>query len=938
MDVFDLFAKISLNAEDFNKGIEDAAKKFNDFSGKVKDISSRLADGFKAVESVGSKAADVVKGGMEALAGAATVAAGSAAMVGKSAFDAYASYEQLVGGVETLFKESSDAVLVNAQAAYQTAGMSANQYMELTTSFAASLLQSLGGNTEKAAEMADMAASDMADNWNKMGSEMRSVTDAYRGFSRQNFTMLDNLKLGYGGTKEEMQRLLAEAEKFSGIEYDISSYADIVSAIHVIQTEMGITGTTAKEASTTIQGSVDSMKAAWENFTVGIATADYIDDYEALTNDLLETVVTAGNNIVPRIQEIAERGLELIPYLVNGLAEVIPEFARMGGEIVQTLADGISAQIPTLLEFGSQAIGAISDGIVKYAPNVGGAVSGLLGDIVDMIGGQSEKLVAAGSAIVETILSGFLNTMDVASKYIGDFVTLIAESFTSYHGALFAVGLDILGSIGEGIVGHVEEIQSIASETIISMVTSLRENAPAMIEGGIALLEALINAIIENLPLIFETGVEIIGSLVESISQALPRLLESGAEIIGNLINGISQNLPQMLEAGLKVLAEFSGSLRENAGKLIDTAIDLMLALAQGLADGLPAIIEYVPEIVSNIANIINDNAPKIITAGVQIIGTLVVGIIQALPTLIENVPKIISAIVDVITAFNWIDLGGKIVKGLINGIKALIGDVWTTIQTIVDNITTILADVPGFLEALGSDIVKGLVSGITAGFTFIKDSIFQLVELLVGTIKNLLGIHSPSTVFAEIGTNLIEGLLGGITEKFDAVVEFFSGAFDGILETFTGLPEKFQSIGGNIVDGIQSGIKNAWSNFISWLTSRVNGIVDAVKNMLGIHSPSKVFAGIGENMALGLAEGWDDEYSSIKRQIENGLDFGTASVGIVANQNSNTSGGAQNGTQAGFVGTGGTTVNIYSPVAVDAVQAAREWKKTTQRMAMGFV
>ena len=250
MNLLDLYAKITMDTSGYEKSLDDASSKASDFASKLK-----------------SGLATAAKVGVAALSAAAT---GVAALTTAS-IDQYAEYEQLVGGVDTLFKTASDKVQQYADKAYETAGMSANEYMNTVTSFSASLLQSLKGDTEAAAQKADQAITDMADNANKMGTSMEMIQNAYQGFAKQNYTMLDNLKLGYGGTKEEMQRLLKDAEKLSGVKYDLSSYADIVDAIHVVQTEMGITGTTAREASTTIQGSVASMKGAWKNLVTAIA-------------------------------------------------------------------------------------------------------------------------------------------------------------------------------------------------------------------------------------------------------------------------------------------------------------------------------------------------------------------------------------------------------------------------------------------------------------------------------------------------------------------------------------------------------------------------------------------------------------------------------------------------------------------------------------------
>src|SRR5574344_61851 len=302
MNLMDWFGKIS---------VDDQA------SSQVETLSGKLKSGLVTAAKVGAAAV--------AAAGTAMVA------IGKQAIEQYAEYEQLVGGVETLFKQSADTVMSYAENDYITAGLSANEYMNTVTSFSASLLQSLGGDTEAAAKYADMAITDMSDNANKMGTDMELIQNAYRGFAKSNYTMLDNLALGYGGTKEEMQRLLEDAEKLSGIEYDISSYADIVDAIHVVQTEMGITGTTAKEASTTVQGSIASMKSAYENFVIGLG--DQNADIAELSTKLLESAEVVAQNLLPVIENILssigtmmqEKGPEMIEKFVSYAIEKLPQ-------------------------------------------------------------------------------------------------------------------------------------------------------------------------------------------------------------------------------------------------------------------------------------------------------------------------------------------------------------------------------------------------------------------------------------------------------------------------------------------------------------------------------------------------------------------------------------------------------------------------------------
>ncbi len=268
----------------------------------VIEILGDAADITNKLKSVASGAVNGLKTAFVSVTAAVTATSAAVGVFAKQALNAYGDYEQLTGGVETLFKDSADIVMNYANNAYKTVGLSANEYMETVTGFSASLLQSLGGDTEKAAHVADQAITDMADNANKMGTAMESIQYAYQGFAKQNYMMLDNLKLGYGGTKEEMQRLLADAEKLSGQKFDLSSYADIVEAIHVVQTEMGITGTTAKEAASTIQGSVAAAQSAWANLVTGIA--DENADLDALIDNFINSAATAADNIIPRITQI----------------------------------------------------------------------------------------------------------------------------------------------------------------------------------------------------------------------------------------------------------------------------------------------------------------------------------------------------------------------------------------------------------------------------------------------------------------------------------------------------------------------------------------------------------------------------------------------------------------------------------------------------------
>ena len=506
--------------------------------GTVSGGSSGIANTLGKIGTVASAVGKTVVAGVG-------VASTAVLAMGKSAVSAYADYEQLVGGVETLFKDSAKTVIENASKAYTTAGLSANEYMETVTSFSASLLQSLGGDTVKASEMANMAITDMSDNANKMGSDIETLKSAYAGFAKGQFTLLDNLKIGYGGTQEEMKRLLVDAEKLSGIKYDISSYADIVDAIHVVQTEMGITGTTAKEASTTISGSLASMKSAWQNLLTGMG--DDTQDFGSLIDQFVASVGTVGENLLPRI------------------------------EIV-------------------------------------------LGGVVKLVQGLAPKII--------------------------------------------------------------EKIPELVSKLV-----------PAILNASVSLIQAV---------------------------------KDTGAKMIIGLTDGLREKVPEFLSNALPMLVNFTAELSDNIGLMVDAGLDLIVGLCEGIIDSFPLLIENIPQIVINICSIINDNAPKLIVSAIHLIGQLILGIIQAIPTLVQNVPKIIEAIVSVITAFNWVNLGGNIVKGITEGIKNLPANLKGFAKNAVENIKNAFSG-------------GGIGKTVSSVFNGAKTSISDILNGALNIVKNII-------------------------------------------------------------------------------------------------------------------------------------------------------------------------------------------------------
>lgn len=539
---------MNLNASGFARGIKSVISSVKNMNESMKDATNSASKMSSVMKGIGSSAIKVGKG--LAVAGAAAATAVTA-LVSKSV-GAFADYEQLTGGVETLFgaggrsveeyaqsvgKSVSDiqgkydslmsaqnAVLENANKAYMTAGMSANEYMDTVTGFSASLISSLGGDTNKAADYANSALVDMSDNANKMGTDMESIKNAYQGFAKQNYTMLDNLKLGYGGTQEEMKRLLSDAEKLTGQRYDISSFADITQAIHAIQTQMDITGTTAKEASTTISGSWGSLKAAFQNVLVGLTTGG--DMFDQSLDALINTAVTFGQNIIPAIKG----ALSGVGYLIEGLAPVI-------GETIPPLINDLA---PTLANSAVSLISSLVNGLVQNASQFSNCLSNIIVVAVNGLSTVAPKLLIAMSQIVGNLMQGLSDSMP---QIISGAVTLI-----------------------EGLVD------------------GLVDNVPLLAMGAVQLVTSLANGLIENLPRIIDAGVNLITGIISASYSMMPQIIQSGMQLVVNLAVGLVRAIPQLIAA----LPRITGAIVKEFKSV--NWFDLGLQLIKSIWEGIKSI------------------------------------------------------------------------------------------------------------------------------------------------------------------------------------------------------------------------------------------------------------------------------------------------------------------------------------------------------------
>lgn len=516
------------------------------------------------VGQTASKALSAISKAALAVTGAAATAVG---VLAKSAIDGYAEYEQLVGGVETLFKDSADVIQNYADNAYKTAGMSANAYMETITGFSASLLQSLDNDTAKAAEKGNQAVIDMADNANKMGTDIQSIQNAYQGFAKQNFTMLDNLKLGYGGTKQEMERLLEKAEelqKVKGIDvsYSIDSFADIVDAIHVVQTEMGITGTTAKEASTTIQGSISSMKGAWENLMVGLA--DPTQDFDRLVSNLVDSVITVSENLMPRIMAVLPQMATGITELAENLLPLIPEtLEKMLPGVLEGANNLVSALLDTLSSIADTAIPIITE-------NADEIIDTLLTGLVEAV----PKLVTKAADLCTALITAILDNADIITQGAVDIVIALAEGLSNNLDTLIPAAVKAVLTIVDTLIYNIDELLDAAEELIKALAEGLINALPELLAKAPEIVTDLIAALVEAIPDIIEFAVELceqIGSNIvnydwETVGSDMYQNLHNALE---NALHGDKDYVDKQAEEEAQRISRYSDLTQEQIDKMI---------------------------------------------------------------------------------------------------------------------------------------------------------------------------------------------------------------------------------------------------------------------------------------------------------------------------------------------------------------------------------
>lgn len=834
----------------------------------------------KVLGKIGSAVNTAVK------ASAAAVGAASAgvAALGTACINAYADYEQLAGGVETLFKDSAETIHSYADNAYKTAGLSANEYMETVTSFSASLLQSLDGDTEKAAAAADLAITDMADNANKMGTAMESIQNAYQGFAKQNYTMLDNLKLGYGGTKEEMQRLLADAEKLSGVKYDLSSYADIVEAIHVIQTEMGITGTTAKEASTTIQGSVASMKAAWANLMVGMA--DDTQDFDLLLSNFIESIGTVADNLLPRIGVVIEGMGKLVAGLAPEIASALP-----------TLTNEL---LPNLVELGVQSISALVQGIQENGDSLAAGALSIVGTLAEGIAELLPMVADTAASLVVSLADGLTESLPNIIPVAIETISTLVENLTENANTVIEAGIQIILALGEGLIAALPQLIETVPQIVINIANVINDNAPKLIDTALYLITRLAVGLVQAIP----TLVVNIPKIIEAIVAAFMAFqwLNLGKQLIDGIKNGIKSAGESMSTAAKETFSKFKAKI---TGSEVATELK---SIGKYIIDGIVGGIKNSLSKIANVAGKIKDtllsklkglfkiaSPSKLMKeeVGAYIGEGIAVGIEESGQMAVDAAEDVADKIADTLTQKRD-SLQSKLADygELFERVKTEDGKELFQLGNLKDDIKQLekYGDALDKLKEKGiSDSLMSEIAGMGVGDAL--DYMNKLLSMSDTKLDEYVSLFEQKQQMAQaaasrfygIGAEVsesmqavsAEGVSEGIAEQQPIVAEQAKQLTETAKEEIAGYQADFKAVGESLMEGVAKGVRDGQSGVVNAVAKALQAAVRAAKKEMDINSPSRVMAKIGDYMAQGIGVGWSDRMDSVSDTISGSLSDG---------------------------------------------------------------
>lgn len=778
-------------------------------------------EGINKLGSLGKSGLSVVS---KAMTGAvAAVGAGAAAIV-KSSLGVVANMEQQVGGVETLFKDSAKTVIRNANNAFKTAQLSANDYMSTVTSFSASLLQGLGGDTAKAAEIADMAIIDMADNANKMGTNMQDIQNAYQGFAKQNYTMLDNLKLGYGGTQSEMVRLINDSgilnEKIEDL--DNVTFDQMIQAIHKVQQNLGITGTSAKEASTTIEGSVNSAKAAWENFEAGVISA----------NDLVDTFWTAAKNILNNLGQMIPRlgktGMDVVESLSGKIGDAVPQLKGLT-DSVGKLADKLkNMSTDELMNLGKTAAvlagAAPALGILGKSAGTCGVILNSLGDISGGVFAKPGKMPGNLKSLGASMKSG--------AKVFGNVKDAILLPFNDLAPKLTGVFQKALGTVSTGPIGKIVSDFAEIPKGIISAFGKIGSGLAKTFPKATAALKSFGSSISSTFGVIVN-GAKGFGSLLGgAFGSVLSKVSGFGSQLMSYL--GIIGN------AFVPILSKVAGFIPSFISLLNFGAVAAVVVAGLGL-------------VYSQFGTQIDQILLMVQTKGPEIISNFGAGITAALPGLISSGATLILGLMNAITANlpSLISVGASIIATLVSSLGAQLPQlIPAAVQMILTLVESLISNLPQLITS-GLQLMEGLAQGIANAIP----QVAAKAPVIIGKLASTIITNLPQIL--QTGVKIITQLAVGLVQGIPSLLGKIPSMISQIKSAFTSV--NWGSVGLNIIEGIASGIAGAVGHLISAATSAASSALDAIKSKLGIHSPSRVFRDqVGKMMALGMGIGFE--------------------------------------------------------------------------------